>query len=189
MEATKKVTKEDVQQTQYLTFNIASEEYGVNILQIKEIIEFGKITKIPTTPLWIRGVINLRGSVVPVVDLAVKFTLPESQITRFTCIVIVEVTLDGEKTIMGIMADTVNQVIDLRLEDIEKPPSFGTKIRVDYLIGMGKLEDKFVMILDIDQVLSLNELLAVVAIQETETLTKQFSESEVKETTDQEDNS
>src|SRR5262249_28654879 len=118
---------------------------------------------------WIRGVMNLRGSVVPVIDLAIKFGLPESQITKWTCIVIVEIELDGEQTVMGVLADSVSQVIDLLPQDIEPPPPFGTQVRIDYLVGMGKVGKKFVLILDIDLILSINEMMAVTAAQNAQT--------------------
>jgi purine-binding chemotaxis protein CheW len=145
-------------QGQHLTFHLAGEEYAIGILRVKEIIEFGVVTKVPGTPPFIRGVINLRGSVVPVVDLAVKFGLPESPVTRRTCIVIVEVELEGEQTVMGVVADAVSQVLDLRPEDIEAPPAFGTRVRVEYLRGLGKLGKKFALILDVDRVLSADDL-------------------------------
>jgi purine-binding chemotaxis protein CheW len=149
-----------LEHSQYLTFVIAGEEYAVGILQVKEIIQYDTVTRVPKTPCWIRGVINLRGGVVPVVDLAVKFGLPETPISGSTCIVITEVELGGEQTVMGVLADAVSQVIDLRPDDIEVPPSFGTSIHVDYLLGMGKVGKKFVLMLDIDKVLSSEELLA-----------------------------
>ena len=114
----------------------------------------------PGTPPSIRGVINLRGNVVPVVDLAVKFGMPARPISKRTCVVIVEVALDAEKTVMGVMADAVNQVIDLSSADIEETPSFGTQVAVDYIRGMGKVGKKFVLILDIEKLLSAKELLA-----------------------------
>ncbi len=104
---------------QYLTFFIGGEEYAVGILKVKEIIEFDTITKVPHTPDWIRGVINLRGSVVPVVDLAIKFGQPPSEIGKLTCVIITEVVSEGENTVLGVMADAVNQVIDLKPEEIE----------------------------------------------------------------------
>lgn len=154
-----------VDQTQYLAFHLSGEEYAIGILRVKEIIEYDTLTKVPGTPPFIRGVINLRGSVVPVVDLAVKFGLPESAITRRTCIVIVEVDLEGERTLIGVIADAVSQVMDLLPEDIEAPPAFGTRVRVDYLQGMGKIGKKFVLILDIDRVLSAHELMTVASAQ------------------------
>lgn len=157
--------KQAVDQTQYLTFYIADEEYAVGVLQVKEIIEYDTVTKVPSTPPWIRGVINLRGSVVPVVDLAVKFGLPQAEVTRRTCIVIVEVEMGGERTVMGVVADAVSQVVELQAQEIEPPPAFGTRVRVDYLKGMGKAGKKFVLMLDIDRVLSASELLAAVAVE------------------------
>jgi purine-binding chemotaxis protein CheW len=144
--------------TQYLTFHLANEEYAVGILQVKEIIPCGALTKVPQTPPAIRGVINLRGSVVPVVDLAVKFGLAASAVTTRTCIVIVEVNLDGEQTIMGIMVDSVSQVIEFSADDILPAPPFGTHVSMNFLIGMGTAGNKFVLILDIDKVLSVAEL-------------------------------
>jgi purine-binding chemotaxis protein CheW len=143
---------------QYLGFYIAGEEYAIGILRVREILEYDTLTKVPTTPPSIRGVINLRGSVVPVVDLAVKFGLPESVISKRTCIVVVEVNLDGERAVMGVLADAVSQVIDLPASEVEPPPPFGTRVRVDCLIGMGRAGRKFVLLLDIDKLLSLDEL-------------------------------
>ncbi len=146
--------------TQYLTFYIANVEYAINILKVKEIIEYDTVTKVPKMPACICGVINLRGSVVPVADLAIKFGLPATTITKLTCIVIVEVEMQHERFILGVMADAVSQVIDLPAGDIAPPPAFGAQIRVDYLLGMGKLGNKFLLILDIDKLLSTDELLA-----------------------------
>jgi len=151
--------QEATEQSQYLTFYLAGEEYAIGILQVKEILEYDTLTKVPQTPPSIRGVINLRGSVVPVVDLAAKFGLPPSPVTKRTCIVIVEVDLEGQRTVMGVLADAVSQVMDLTPADIEAPPAFGTAVRVDYLQGMGKVGKKFVLILDVDRVLSAPELL------------------------------
>lgn len=158
--------KPAVEQTQYLTYFLAGEEYAIGILRVKEIIEYDTLTKVPGTPPFIRGVINLRGSVVPVVDLAVKFGLPETPVTKRTCIIIVEVELEDEQTVMGVVADAVSQVIELSPEEIEAPPAFGTRVRVDYLQGMGKADKKFILILDIDRVLTTREILAVVAASE-----------------------
>jgi purine-binding chemotaxis protein CheW len=149
-----------VEQSQYLTFHIAGEEYAVGILQVREIIQYETVTKVPKTSPWIRGVINLRGGVVPVVDLAVKFALPETAITKATCIVISEVRLAGEATVIGVLADAVSQVVELRPDDIAPPPSFGTAVRADFLLGMGKVGRKLILMLDIDKVLSTDELLA-----------------------------
>src|SRR5215813_7938562 len=152
---------ETAAQQQYLTYFLAEEEYAVNIQKVKEIIEYSSVTKVPKVPRWIRGVINLRGNVVPVVDLAVRFGLEERPITKTTCIIIVEVQQETEKTVMGVIADAVNQVIALTAEEIEEAPAFGTRVRLEYLTGMGKLGKKFALILNIDRVLNSAELLTV----------------------------
>jgi purine-binding chemotaxis protein CheW len=151
--------REHYEQPQYLTFHVGDEEYAAPILQVKEIIEVGTVTKVPTMPAFVRGVINLRGSVVPVVDLAAKLGLPLTEITRLSCIVVVEVRIDGEETVVGVLVDAMGQVIDLPPKDIERPPAFGTQARADHLRGMGKLENKFIMILDLDKVLGQAALL------------------------------
>jgi purine-binding chemotaxis protein CheW len=161
--ATMDARTNDRQQSQYLSFFIDGEEYAVGILRVKEIIRYDVVTRVPSTPRWIRGVLNLRGLVVPVVDLAAKFGIRETPVTSQTCVVIVETDLDGERTLMGVAADAVSQVLDFSPEDIGEPPPFGTRIRVDYIVGMGKVGKKFVHILDIDGVLSANDLQAVAA--------------------------
>jgi len=147
-------TKDEAAMAQYLSFQVAGESYAVGVLQAREIIEYSTLTRVPHAPAAVRGVINLRGSVVPVVDLAVKFGLPASEIGRRTCVVIVECTIEGEAMVMGVMADAVNQVLDLGPTDIEPAPSFGTRVRTEYLKGMGKLEQGFVLLLDMDKLLS-----------------------------------
>ena len=151
------ITERDVQQ--YLTFMIGAEEYAVSLLKVKEIIEYDTITEVPKTPEWVRGVINLRGSVVPVIDLAVKFRQSPSVAGKLTCIVITEVECEGEATVMGVMVDSVRQVIDLKPQEIEEPPTFGTRVKVDYLLGMARAGKKFCLILDTEKVLSTDELL------------------------------
>jgi purine-binding chemotaxis protein CheW len=146
---------------QYLTFFTAGEEYAVGIVKVSEIVEYEAVTTVPNTPIWIRGVTNLRGRVVPVVDLAVKFGLPASGISKFSCIIITEVMFQGENLTMGVLADSVSQVIELSADEIEATPPFGTRVKTDYLLGMGALGKKFCLILDIDKVLSADELLAV----------------------------
>lgn len=148
-------------QTQYLTFHLAGEEYAVGILQVKEIITYGTLTKVPHTPASIRGVINLRGNVVPVVDLGVKFGLAASPITDRTCIVIVEANINDMQTVMGVVADSVSQVISMPRDSILPAPAFGTQVRVDFLRGMGKSGEKFVLVLDIDRVLGADDLAPV----------------------------
>jgi purine-binding chemotaxis protein CheW len=160
--------KNDPQQSQYLSFFIDGEEYAVGILRVKEIIRYDTVTRVPSTPRWIRGVLNLRGLVVPVVDLAAKFGMRETPLTSQTCVVIVEADLDGERTLMGVAADAVSQVLDLGPDEIGEPPPFGTRIRVDYIVGMGKVGKKFVHILDIDGVLSADDLRVVSEVASAE---------------------
>jgi purine-binding chemotaxis protein CheW len=150
-------TEQAVQQ--YLTFMIGGEEYAVSLIKVKEIIEYDTVTEVPKTPAWVRGVINLRGSVVPVIDLAVKFRQAPSVAGKLTCIVITEVQCEGEMNLMGIMADSVRQVIDLKSQEVEAPPTFGTRVKVDYLLGMARSGKKFCLILDTEKVLSTDDLL------------------------------
>lgn len=156
-EETNRGTEQNVQQ--YLTFIIGGEEFAVSLLKVKEIIEYDIVTEIPKTPEWIRGVINLRGSVVPVIDLAVKFRQAPSVAGKLTCIVITEVQSGDEAAVMGIMVDSVRQVIDLREQEIEEPPTFGTRVNVDYLLGMARSGKKFCLLLDTEKVLATDELL------------------------------
>ena len=142
---------------QYLAFGLAGGDYAVGILKVKEILQYDEITPVPSTPPSIRGVLNLRGSVVPVVDLAVKFGAPAAAVTKRTCVLVVETSLDGVAAVMGLVADAVSEVIELRPDDIEAPPTFGTRVKVDYLLGMGRAGKKFVLLLDIDRVLSADE--------------------------------
>jgi len=151
---------------QYLTFYVAGEEYAVTILKVTEIIECVSLTYVPGTPPWIRGVLNLRGAVVPVVDLAVKFGLPATTLTRRTCVVMVEIEHDRERLVLGVMADSVHQVVELGAEQIQPPPSFGPKVRVDCIHGMGVSGDALVVLLDIDRVLSAAEILAASLVEE-----------------------
>ena len=144
--------------TQFLTFSLSGGEYAIAVLRVREIIEHEEVTRVPSTPAFLRGVINLRGSVVPVVDLARKFRMPESPVTKRTCIIIVEVESENGRIVLGVLADAVNQVVEFRPEEIEPPPSFGTPIRVDFLRGLGKLNGEFVLILDTNRVLSAGEL-------------------------------
>jgi purine-binding chemotaxis protein CheW len=167
MGAVGQATPQPVSRGQFLTFYIAGEEYAVNILKVKEIIEFDTVTTVPNTAPWIRGVTNLRGNVVPVIDLAVKFGLPSSQTSKFSCIVITEVFYNSDKLTMGVMADSVNQVLDFLENDIEATPPFGTRVRLEFLLGMGKMGKKFCLILDIDKVLSADEIVAVTDSMQT----------------------
>jgi purine-binding chemotaxis protein CheW len=145
---------------QYLTFELAGEEYALDILHVREILRFEEVTRVPTAPPSVRGVLNLRGSVVPVVDLAVRFGLPETVETRRTCIVIVEVSPGGEPLVMGVMADAVSQVMDLLPGDIEPPPSFGTRVRIEFLRGLARVGSRFALLLDLDRLLGMDEAAA-----------------------------
>ena len=147
--------------SQYLGFRMAGEAYGIPILKVREIIEFGTITRVPASPPWIRGVFNLRGSVVPVIDLAVKFGHDPSDITRKSCIVVVDAERAEGGVALGVMIDEVSSVLEYGAAQIELLPEFGTRIRREFLLGMGAIPgQKFVMLLDIDRVLSADEIAA-----------------------------
>jgi purine-binding chemotaxis protein CheW len=151
---------------QYLTFLLSGEMYAVGILNVKEIIEYGQLTEIPMMPAFIRGVINLRGSVVPVIDLAARFGGHQTENSRRTCIVIIELTTADERHDIGIVVDAVSEVLEVSSADIEPPPSFGAKIRADFIAGMGKIAGKFVIILDIQKVLSVEEIASLATVAE-----------------------
>jgi purine-binding chemotaxis protein CheW len=136
---------------QFLGFHVGSEEYGIGILRVREILEYDTVTTMPDTPPSIRGVINLRGRVVPVMDLAVRFGLPRASVTSRSCVVIVEVTAGGEPAVMGLMVDAVHQVMELSPSDIETPPSFGTRADIQYLRGLGRAGKRFLLLLDIER--------------------------------------
>jgi purine-binding chemotaxis protein CheW len=153
---------------QYLTFFLAGEEYAITILQVTDIIECGAVTRVPGTPAWIRGVHNLRGTVVPVIDLAIKFGLPATEVTRRTCIIIVELRAGDETLIMGVMADSVHQVVDFTAEQIQPAPAFGPRVHVDCLRGMASSNGKFVLLLDIDRIFSSDEIVAAGSTIEAE---------------------
>lgn len=148
---------------QYLTFMLGGEMFAIGILAIKEIIEYGNLTEVPMMPDYIRGVINLRGSVVPVVDMRLKFGMSATEQTINTCIIIVEIVHDDGVTVMGALADSVQEVMELEGSQIEPPPKIGTHLRTDFLKGMGKHDDRFLLLLDIDKVFSQDELAAVQA--------------------------
>jgi len=146
---------------QYLTFKLGDEVFGIDVAKVREVLDFTTITKVPRTPDFMSGVINLRGNVVPVVDLRLCFEMSKTEKTVNTCIVVVEVILEGESTIIGALADSVEEVIDLEPDQIEPAPKIGTQIRTDFIKGMGKRDAQFIMILDIDRVFSAEELALV----------------------------
>ena len=153
-----KITEE---QQQYLTFLLGGEMFSIGILNIKEIIEYGSLTTVPMMPDFIRGVINLRGAVVPVIDLSARFGHAQSSITRRSCIVIIEVETNGEKHDVGVVVDSVSEVLEIPASEIEPAPTFGAKVRADFIAGMGKVNNKFVIILDVDRVLSIDEMAVI----------------------------
>ena len=146
---------------QYLTFKLGDEVFATDVAKVREVLDFTTITKIPRTPEFMSGVINLRGNVVPVVDLRLCFEMSKTEKTVNTCVVVVEMLLDGESTVIGALADSVEEVIDLEPEQIEPAPKIGTQIRTDFIKGMGKRDAQFIMILDIDRIFSAEELAAV----------------------------
>ncbi|HWV16869.1 MAG TPA: chemotaxis protein CheW [Cellvibrio sp.] len=149
----------DGEEAQYLTFSLGGEMFAIGILAIKEIIEYGNLTTVPMMPGFVRGVINVRGSVVPVVDLSARFGRQTSEATRRSCIVIIETHGDsGDNQDLGIMVDAVSAVMEIPSSEIEPSPTFGAKIRVDFISGMAKVNGKFVIVLNLDKVLSVEEM-------------------------------
>jgi len=148
----------EVDASQYLTFFLQEEMFGLNIQPIKEICEYGQITAVPMVPSYVRGVINLRGNVVPVIDLPVRFGWESSPVNKRSCIVIIEIDNNGGSMEVGIVIDSVSEVLDIPAANIGAPPSFGAKVRTDFISGMGKIEEEFVVLLNADKVLSTEEL-------------------------------
>jgi len=150
---------EDMEQAnQYLTFQLDDEVFAVEISKVREVLDFSDVTKVPQTPEFMRGVINLRGSVVPVVDMRLKFGMDGVEATVNTCIIIVEVIMDGEASVLGSLVDSVQEVLDIEPDQIEPPPRIGTKLNTEFIRGMGKHNEEFVIILDIDKVFSADEI-------------------------------
>ncbi len=160
------MTAAELQCRQYLSFMLGESAYAIGILQVKEILQYETVTRVPSVPASIRGVINLRGTVVPVIDLAVKFGLPATAVTNRTCVLIVEATLEGERAVMGVLADQVREVLDLGPADIEAPPTFGTAVKVEFITGMAKVGKGFVLLLDLDRVISAREKATAVELAE-----------------------
>lgn len=144
--------------TQYLTFKLDGEIFALDISKVREVLDFTTVTKVPRTPDFMRGVINLRGSVVPVVDMRLKFGMSKTEQTVNTCIIIVEINVDGEKIILGALADSVQEVIELEPGSIEPPPRIGTRLDTEFIKGMGKRDEQFIIILEIDRVFSTDEI-------------------------------
>ena len=150
-----------MEMTQYLTFKLDEEVFALDISKVREVLDFTTVTKVPRTPEFMRGVINLRGSVVPVVDLRLKFGMTKTEKTVNTCIIIVEVAVDEETTILGVLADSVQEVMDLGPEHIEPAPKIGTRLNTAFIKGMGKRDNRFIILLDIDKIFSTDELALV----------------------------
>lgn len=145
----------------YLTFTLAEEEYGIGILKIKEIIGMMPITSVPKTPEFVKGVINLRGKVIPVIDLRLRFGMEELEYTERTCIIVVEIEGQAGIMLIGIVVDAVSEVLNIKSEDMESTPTFGAKLETQYIMGMAKMEGGVKILLDIDQVLNTEELSAL----------------------------
>ncbi len=152
---------------QYLTFELDGEIFALGIAKVREVLDFTTVTRVPRMPAFIRGVINLRGSVVPVVDMRLKFGLPPADRTINTCIIIVEIDVDGEQVALGALADSVKEVVELDGSDIESAPRIGTRLNTDFILGMGRRDDRFLILLDINRVFSGDELTAVQSAGET----------------------
>ncbi|MCK0544138.1 chemotaxis protein CheW [Pseudomonas syringae pv. aptata] len=147
------------EEAQYLTFMLGGEMFAIGILGIKEIIEYGSLTVVPMMPAFVRGVINLRGAVVPVVDLSARFGRQNSAITRRSCVIIIEANSeDGQPQDIGLLVDNVSAVLEIPASQIEPPPNFGARIRADFISGMAKVDGKFVIVLEVDRVLSIDEM-------------------------------
>jgi len=145
----------------YLTFKLRAESYGLGILKVQEIIKVMPITRVPRTPSFTRGVINLRGKVIPVLDLRLKFDMEAAEDTERTCIVVVQVMRGGDPVTMGLFVDEASEVVNVLPSEIEPPPSLGASVNTEFILGMGKLGDKVVMLLDVDKALTADEIAAV----------------------------
>lgn len=155
----------------YLTFHLAEEGYGVEILKVHEIIGLMNITRVPRAPSFVRGVINLRGKVIPVIDLRLKFGMSGREFTARTCIIVVEIEIGKSKTTMGIIVDEVSEVVNVSVDQIEPPPSFGVAVDTDFILGMGKIADRVLILLDIDKVLSSKDASAIAQMNQDSSVT------------------
>ena len=154
------------EEAQYLTFQLGGEMFAIGILHIKEILEYNNLTTVPMMPAFIRGVINLRGAVVPVVDLSARFGRQVSEVTRRSCIVIIEVNVDNGVQDIGLMVDAVSAVLEIPASEIEPAPSFGARIRADFISGMAKVDGRFVILLNVSRVLSVDEMAMLADVSE-----------------------
>jgi purine-binding chemotaxis protein CheW len=138
--------------TQYLTFILGDETFALDIAKVREVLDFTTVTKVPLNPEYLRGVINLRGAVVPVADLRVKFGLSLTERSKNTCVIIAEIDVDGERTLLGALADSVQEVVELGADALEPAPRIGTRLNTEFITGMGKRNNRFIVVLDIDRV-------------------------------------
>lgn len=150
-------------QDQYLMFVLGRETFALPILRIKEILEYEEPTDVPLMPPFVRGIVNLRGSVVPVIDLAVRFGRDSAPPTKRSCIVIIEAMTQGESQVFGVVVDAVNEVLEIPAADIEEPPAFGAAVRTDFIHGMGKVRERFVIVLNVDAALSIEDMASLVS--------------------------
>ncbi len=157
-QATKAMTDKE---GKYLTFSVDKEEYGISILKIKEIIGMMTITPVPQTPRFVKGVINLRGKVIPVLDLRLRFGMEELDYSERTCIIVVEISGQSGTVLIGIVVDAVSEVLSIKGEEIEETPTFGTTLNTDYILGMAKMEGGVKILLDIDRVLTGEEIAVI----------------------------
>lgn len=155
------VEEANINSNQYLSFKLEDEVYAIDIAKVREVLEFTSVTRVPRTPEFMRGVINLRGGVVPVVDLRMKFNMGRTEKAVNTCVIIVEVELEEESVVIGAMADSVQEVMELDPAQIEPPPKIGTRMNTEFIRGMGKRDEEFIIILDIDRIFSAEELASV----------------------------
>jgi purine-binding chemotaxis protein CheW len=162
-----KKAEKDSSSLQYLTFSLGDEVFAIDIRTVREIIQFGAITAVPMMPEFVRGVINLRGAVVPVIDMQVRFARERLQVGKKTCIVIFDSIMDGEKVELGLMVDAVSEVIDIAQSSIETPPQFGTTIQRDFIRGMGKVDGEFVVIVEPNKALSIEEMALLIDRENT----------------------
>lgn len=156
--------------SQYLTFKLDKEIYALDITQVREVLDFSEITKVPRMSDFMRGVINLRGGVVPVVDLRLKFGMSKTEKTVDTCIIIIDLSIEGETTLLGVLADSVQEVMTMEPDQISPPPKIGTRLDTEFIKGMGEKNDEFIIIIDIDKVFSLEEMSAFQVHDDTQAL-------------------
>jgi purine-binding chemotaxis protein CheW len=154
---------------QYLTFQLDEEVFAIDVANVREILEYNSVTRVPRSPEYMRGVINLRGSVVPVFDMRLKFGMTGTQKTINTCTVVVEVSYEGEDVIIGALVDSVQEVFELEADQIEPAPKIGTHLRTEFIRGMGKRDETFIIILDIDKVFSIEEITSIQEMTEEKT--------------------